>query len=163
MSSSPLKREPAGTLALHTRSAVTASRSRLTPRGGFERFASLSAAPGCVACSMPDGRDGGRGGKPFSRATSSRSAWFSVRSPTIVACCASVPLRSAALSDCSRRTSPTRRPTTSRNSASDKASSDAASGNVMQRGESRHQPQRNHLARESAPVTPGMGQDIEKA
>jgi len=69
---------------------------------------------------MPDGRDGGRGGKPFSRATSSRKAWFSVRS--------------AALSDCSRRTSPTRQPTTSGNSASEKASSDAASGNVMHKG-----------------------------
>jgi len=138
MSSSPLKCEPAGTATLSTRSAVIACASRLTPRGGLERFASLSAAPGCVACSMPDGRDGGRGGKPFSCASSSRNAWFSVRS--------------AAWSDCSRRISPTRRSTTSRNSASENASSDAASGNVMQRGESRHQPLRNQLAWESAPV-----------
>jgi len=78
---------------------------------------------------MPDSR---RGGRPFSRATSSRNAWFSARSATIVTCCASTLACKDALSECSRRTSPARRPTTSRNSASEKASSDAASGNDMQ-------------------------------
>ena len=114
----------AGTAALSTRSAVIACASRLTPRGRFGRFSSLSAAPGCAACSMPDGRNGGRGGKPFSRATSSRSA-------VMVTCCASTLACKAVLSECSRRTSPTRRPAASRNSANKNLSSDAASGNDM--------------------------------
>ena len=96
---------------------------------------------------MPDGRDGGRGGNPFSRATSSRNAWFSARSATIVACCASTLACRAALSECSRRTSPTRRPTTSRRSASDNLSSDAASRNDMQKV--------NHVSALSATAPPG--------
>jgi len=51
------------------------------------------------------------------------------------------------LSECSRCTSPTRRPTTSRNSASENASSDAASGNDM--------PAVNHAYAFSATASPG--------
>src|SRR4051812_43552204 len=80
---------------------------------------------------MPEGRDGGRGGKPFSRATSSRNTWFSARSAVIVACCASSASRRAALSDRNRRTSTTSTPTRSRSSASERASSDAVSGSDM--------------------------------
>ncbi len=96
---------------------------------------------------MPDGRDGGRGGKPFSRAISSRNAWFSARSAVIVACCASTLAYRAALPERSRCTSPTRRSTTSRNSASENASSDAASGNDMQAA--------NHARGLSATTSPG--------
>jgi len=87
----------------------------------------LAAAP--PVASMQQRR---RGGNPFSCATSSRNAWFSVRSAAIVACCTSAPLRSAVLSDCNRRTSPTRHPTTSPSSASENLSSDAASRNDIQ-------------------------------
>ena len=96
---------------------------------------------------MPDGRNGGRGGKPFSRATSSRSAWFSARSAMIVACCASTAARKAALSECSRRTLSTRRPTTPRSSASENPSSDAVSGNDMHAV--------NHASILSATASPG--------
>ena len=109
-------------------------------RRGFGRRVPWSAVPGCVACSMPDGRDGGCGGRPFSRATSSRNAWFSVRSAVTVACCASAPLRSDP-------TSVTRALTRSRNSATEKVSSDAASGNDMQAV--------NHAATLGATTSPG--------
>jgi hypothetical protein len=98
---------------------------------------------------MPDGRNGGRGGKPFSRATSSRNAWFSVRSAVIVACCASSSARRAALSAWSRRTSPTSTSTSTRNSASERSSTDtdAVSGNGIQSV--------NHAAALSASSPPG--------
>jgi len=51
------------------------------------------------------------------------------------------------LSECSRRTSSTKRPTKSRNSASEKASSDAVSGSDMQAV--------NHATALSATTPPG--------
>jgi hypothetical protein len=105
---------------------------------------------------MPEGRDGGLGGKPFSRATSSRSAWFSVRSAVIVACCASTSERRTALSDRNRR-----------NLADQHADEVAQLGKrealrrcgIRQQHperESRPRPQRNLIARQFAPVTPGV-------
>ena len=143
----PLKREPAGTVALSTRSAVTASRSRLGPRRRRERLLPLPIAPGSVALSMPDGRNGGRGGKPFSRATSSRNAWFSVRSAAIVACWACASARRAALSAWSRRTSPASTSTGTRRSAGKRSSCDAVAGGGIQSV--------NHAAALSATPAPG--------
>src|SRR4051812_29849564 len=82
---------------------------------------------------MPDGREGGRGGRPFSRATSSRSAWFSAFSAAFA-----VP-RSATFA--------TSVPTSSRSSASDRVSSDALSGSDMRR--------MNHATPAGATASPG--------
>ena len=99
MSLQPFSREPGGAAALTTTSAVIASRSRVAPRRRCERRLSLPAASGSVAASRPEGRDGGRGGRPSSRATSSRRAWLSARATVIVACRACASARGAAASD----------------------------------------------------------------
>ena len=91
-----------------------------------------------VTCAMPDGREGGRGGRPFSRATSSRSTWFSAFSATFAT------PKSA--------TFDTNVPTRSRDSASDKVSSAVLSGGGISKVN--HAPhRRNCLAREPAPLT----------
>ncbi len=64
-----------------------------------------------------------------------------------IPCWASTLACRATLPECSRCTSPTRRPTTFRNSASENASSDAASGNDM--------PAVNHAYALSATILPG--------
>lgn len=70
----PRRRGPA-TAALSTTSRVLTPRSCTGPR---RRWPGLACARS-LASSIPDGvgRVGGRGGKPFSRATSSRKALFS--------------------------------------------------------------------------------------
>lgn len=113
-----MKREPSGGAAFTTTSAVTASRSRLAPRRRRDRLPLLPGpALPPVAFSIPEGREGGRGGRPFRRATSSRSAWFSTFSAAF-----------AALSSVTFASSV---PTSSRSSASDKVSGDALSGDDM--------------------------------
>jgi len=120
-----LKREPVDTLTLTTISAVTAFWSCLVPRDDFGRVSLVSSAPGGVACSMPDGRNGGRAGNPFSCVTSSRDAWFLSRNALIVACCALAPHRRAPISA-------TKAPTKSRNSETENRPSNAASGSDIQ-------------------------------
>jgi len=135
MSWSPLKRDPGGGAAFTTTSAVTASRSRLVPRRRRDRWPALPGpALPPVAFSIPEGREGGRGGRPFSRATSSRSAWFSAFSP--------------AFAEPSSATFTSSAPTSSRSSASDKPSSDVVSGDNMGRV--------NHAAPPRARAAPGV-------
>ncbi len=134
--------------SLTTSSAVGASRSRLAPRRRRDRLAALPApvAPP-VAFSIPEGRKGGRGGRPFCRATSAGRACFSTARAAIVACCASARSCRAALSARRRATTDTSVPTRSRNTASEKASSDAAPGDDMHR--------LNHVTALSPTGTPG--------
>lgn len=71
----PLKRDPAGGLIRNIFSRLIRFTSSFGPRGFFGRGLSVDTAS--VALSMPDGRNGGRGGRSLRRANSSRSIWLS--------------------------------------------------------------------------------------
>ncbi len=74
----PLKRDPAGGLIRNIFSRLIRFTSTFGPRGFFGRGLSVDTAS--VALSMPDGRNGGRGGRSLRRAISSRRISFFSRS-----------------------------------------------------------------------------------
>ena len=130
---------------------------------GRRRKSGAQHVTGCVAFSMPDGLvdlTGGGGGRFFSRAISSFSAWFSTRSAGFSARSTSFSARRAwfsisrlATRPCRLRTSPISAATSPRSSASDRPSRESIGGSVTQRMNHDRDRLKTPSARKFAPVT----------
>jgi len=149
MVSYPLKRDPEGTSTDRTSSRVTRSLSRFGPRR--RRGLPLLRTSCSVTLSMPDGLNGGRGGRFFSRAISSRKSWFSAcKAARAISVFSSWSPKSATCA--SRLPSRCDRPTTSRRKASGGSVSDPSSESGLMPYGIRHLPKTQRSCPEICPA-----------